>query len=60
MHPLARSGDTIEQSLCRSRTEEEQKAVDMSWIVRRLLNGGGEVITVQMDVKRDDFSGFLD
>jgi len=40
----AESQDTIEQSRCRERTEEEQEAVELNTLLRAFLNAGaGEI-----------------
>jgi hypothetical protein len=36
----ARTGDTIEQAMCRQRTEEEQQAVDMCLMLTDLFGAG--------------------
>lgn len=37
-----REGDTIEQSMCRGRTEEEQRAVEVCTLARVLLGAGAQ------------------
>jgi hypothetical protein len=44
LSPLANPGDSIEQSWCRMRTEEEQRAVEQSQVVRMLLGAGAREI----------------
>lgn len=44
MSPLAKEGDTVEQSMCRERTEEEQRGVEQSQILRMLLRAGAHEI----------------
>lgn len=44
MSPLAKQGDTIEQSYCRERTEEEQRGVEQSQILRMLLRAGAHEV----------------
>lgn len=38
--PPDRPGDTIEQSVCRERTEEEQRAIDTHLTVKMLIAVG--------------------
>lgn len=44
MSPLAHPGDTFEQSWCRERTEEEDRAVHMCQAIRALVDAGAREI----------------
>lgn len=44
MSPQAKEGDTIEQSMCRERTEEEQRGIEQAQIFRTLLGAGAREV----------------
>lgn len=54
MSPFAQPGDTIEQSACRERTEEEQRAVEMCEVLRVLVNAGTQKIRFDSDRHYDE------
>lgn len=43
--------DTIEQAMCRQRTDEEQRAVDMCTVFRHLIDSGIREIDWNPDPK---------
>ncbi|HEY6019451.1 MAG TPA: hypothetical protein VIY48_05995 [Candidatus Paceibacterota bacterium] len=44
MTPEHRPEDSIEQSFCRQRTDEEQRAIEMCTVVRTLIGAGAREI----------------
>lgn len=50
----SRAGDTIEQAVCRQRTDEEQRAVEMCILMRALLGAGAREIRLDPRPQRFD------
>lgn len=54
LSPSARPGDSIEQSMCRERSEEEERLIADSFAMRMILQAGAREIRLDPDYKPSD------